>query len=462
MDPRQDGDAEAGPLPERPAGPLARLGTAFRKLAVDPTPLRESRDFRLLSLGQLVSETGRQITIVALFYQVYDLTRSPAAVGLIGIVQLVPLILTTAAGGSFVDALDRRQLLIATQVGFALSSALLLFGALAGDPPLVLLYGAAALSAGLSGIDGPNRTAMIPRLVGEGRLPAAIAINQVRWNVSSIAGPAVAGVVIARFGLAWAYGLDVASYAASLAAALLIDPVPPSPGEGAPAVGWAAVKEGLAFLKGRRVIQANFAVDLVAMIFGLPRALFPVLAVAQFHRGPQVVGALFSALAAGALLGALSAGWVGRVRYQGRAVMGAVAAWGTAIAAFGLAGDRLWLALALLAVAGAADVVSAVFRTTILQLATPDRLRGRLSALHILVVTGGPRLGDLEAGVVAEAFSPTFSVVSGGVACLAGVLLIALLVPELAAYRPSRAGNGTPARADPARPAGPEPGPPAG
>ena len=194
------------------------------------------------------------------------------------------------------------------------------------------------------------------------------------------------------------------------------------------------MREGFAYLKGRRVLQSTFAIDVVAMIFGMPRALFPILALTQFHRGPAVVGLLFAAPAVGAFIGALTTGWVGRVRHQGRAVIWAVVMWGAGIAAFGLVGANLWLGLILLAVAGAADVISAVFRTTILQLAVPDSLRGRLSGIHILVVTGGPRLGDLEAGLVAQAFSPTVSVVSGGLLCILGASALSLLVPAFRRY----------------------------
>jgi hypothetical protein len=199
--------------------------------------------------------------------------------------------------------------------------------------------------------------------------------------------------------------------------------------------GLRAVGEGFRYLRGRRVLQSTFIVDLVAMIFGMPRAVFPVLARAQFHRGDAVVGLLFSAPAAGALAAALTTGWVGRVRRQGRAVLVAVAIWGVGITLFGLVGDRLLLALLCLAVAGGADVVSAVFRSTILQLSVPDDLRGRMSAVHILVVTGGPRIGDLEAGGIASAFTPMVSVVSGGLLCLGGVAALALAVPAFARYQ---------------------------
>jgi MFS family permease len=193
------------------------------------------------------------------------------------------------------------------------------------------------------------------------------------------------------------------------------------------------VREGFAFLRGRAVLKASFGIDVIAMVFGMPRALFPILAVTQFDRGPAVVGLLFAAPAVGAVLGALTAGWVKHVRHQGMAVVWAVVVWGAGIAAFGLVSD-LWLGLLLLAIAGAADVISAVFRSTILQLSVPDALRGRLSQIHILVVTGGPRLGDLEAGLVASAFSPAVSVVSGGLLCIAGAALLAWLVPSFGRY----------------------------
>ncbi len=411
----------------------SRLGGALRALAVDVQPLRSSRDYRLIWSGLLVSEFGYQFTLVATFIQVKRLTGSAAAVGVIGLVGLAGLVAGTLGGGSLLDAHDRRTLLIAAQVGFMAASGALLLGALIGRPPLWLIYAAVAALAGFSAIDGPTRSAMTPRLVGAGLLPAALALNQVIWNGTALAGPALAGIVIERFGLSVAYGIDLVTYLAMLGAAVLIRPMPPERAEGA-ATGWAAVREGFAYLRGRRVLQSTFVADIIAMIFGMPRALFPFLAGAQFHGGDTVVGLLFSAPAVGALVGALASGWVGRVRHQGRAVVWAVALWGAGIAAFGAVGDHLWLALGFLAFAGAADVISAVFRSTILQLSVPDSLRGRLSGIHILVVTGGPRLGDLESGLVAAAFTPMISVVSGGLLCIAGIGLLAALVPELRAY----------------------------
>lgn len=409
----------------------------MRRLAVDVSPLRSSRDFRLLWTGELVSQIGSQVALVALFVQVYALTRSAAAVGVIGLVQLVPMIIVSIGLGPQIDLRDRRTLLIGAQLGLAFASVLLLAGAIAGNPPLALVYGAAALNAAFVSLAMPARSAMTPNLVSAELLAPAAALNQVMWNGAGVIGPALGGIVVARFGLTWAYGIDVASYVVAVGFALALRPQRPARPDGADGDrGLAAVANGLRYLRGRPVLQSTFTVDVVAMVFGMPRVLFPVLAETQFHRGPEVVGWLFSAVAFGALAGALSSGWVGRVRRHGRAILVAVAVWGAAITAFGLSGDRLWFALTCLAVAGAADMISAVFRSTVQLLVVPDALRGRLSAFNIFVVAGGPRLGDLEGGVVASAFTPTASVVSGGVLCLAGVAAIAVLVPRFARWRP--------------------------
>jgi len=423
--------------PAQPSTPrLARAGAAIRGLAVDITPLRRYRDFRLLWIGELVSTTGRQITVVALPYQVFVLTRSSLAVGLIGLVQVVPLVVFSIAGGAIADRMDRRTLLVITEFGLASTSALLLIGALTGHAPLWYLYLVTGLQAGISGVNSPARSAAVPNIVPRDQLPAALALNQVLFNTTMIVGPAAAGLILAHFGLAWAYGADVISFAASIFAVLLLHPLPPKREEGDVATSpWREIKDGFGYLRGQRVLISTFLIDLDAMIFGMPRALFPVLALDVFRVGPQGLGLLFATPAAGALIGALTAGWVGRIRRQGLAVIWAVALWAAAITFFGLSGKLFVLALLFLALAGAADVISAVFRGAILQLSVPDSLRGRLSAIHIMVVTGGPRLGDVEAGGVAALVSPWFSVVSGGVACVLGVVLVAKLYPELARYR---------------------------
>jgi len=420
-------------MTEAPANRRSRARAAVRNLAADVTPLRRSRDFRLLWTGLLVSESGHQFTIVATFIQVRNLTHSTLAVGLIGLVGLVALVAGTLVGGQLLDVVDRRRLLIAAQFCYMAAAGLLLAGAVIGHPPLALIYGGVALLSATSAIDGPARNAMTPRLVGRELVPAAAALNQIVWQVTALVGPALAGVVIASLGLAWAYGVDLVTYGAMLFAALAIRPVPPERTPGAK-TGLAAVREGFAYLRGRPVLSSTFIVDIIAMVFGMPRALFPFLAANRFHAGPAVAGLFFSAPAVGALIAASTTGWVGRIRHQGQAVLWSVALWGVGITAFGLAGGHLLPALFCLAFAGGADVISAVFRNTILQLSVPDALRGRLSGIHILVVTGGPRLGDLEAGVVARLFSPFVSVVSGGLLCIAGTALLAVMVPAFRRY----------------------------
>ena len=361
-----------------------------QRIALDVSPLRASRDFRRLWLGLLASQFGSQFTIVATYVQVYRLTRSTAAVGLLGLVGFLGLVVGTLAGSTFLDAFDRRKILICAQLGYLASSGLLFFGALSGDPPLALIYVAVAGIAATSAVDSPTRSAMTPRLLGREMLPAAAALNQIVWNGAGLFGPAIAGVVVGKLGFPWAYGIDQISNGLLTHASILIRPMPPAEGERA-TVGWRAVKEGFAFLRGRQVLQSTFVIDIIAMVFGMPRALFPVLITSQFHESATVVGLLFAAPAVGAFVGAATTGWVGRVRHQGLAVIWAVVVWGAGIAAFGLAGDHLWLALFFLAVAGAADVISAIFRNTILQVTVPENLRGRLFGIHILVVTGGPR-----------------------------------------------------------------------
>jgi len=281
-------------------------------------------------------------------------------------------------------------------------------------------------------------------------LPSALALNQVMWTTCLIVGPAAGAVLVARAGLSWAYGLDVASFATVIVMTLRMSAQTPHDEGRTGTTSWRATAVAIRYLRGRRVLQSTFYVDLIAMIFGMPRALFPVLALTRFDRGEEAVGVLFSAVAVGGLIGALTTGWVSRVSRQGFAVLVAVAVWGAGITAFGLVGDRYAVALVCLAVAGAADVISAVFRGTILQLSVPDSMRGRLSSVHIAVVAGGPRLGDLEAGIMAALFSPTVSVVTGGLACIVGVGALAWAVPELARWRPEDAS-------DPEVPAGSNP-----
>jgi MFS family permease len=403
-----------------------------RRLFLDTAPLRLDRDYRWLWSGQVVNGIGNQITRIALPYQVYVLTGSTLAIAALTLFQLVPILVFALGAGSLADAVDRRRVLMATQVGLAGCSLVLVWLALTGGPPVPALFAVAFVAAGLSAVDQPARASSIPRLVPPERLPSAIALNQLNFQMSSIVGPAIGGILIATVGLAGAYAVDLVSFLASFAALLAIRPLPPLGVVARP--GLEAIREGLRFARHRRAILGSFVIDLNAMIFGMPTSLFPVLALDVFQTGPAGFGLMAAAPAAGAFLGALFSGWVASVQRTGRAILAAVAVWGLAITAFGLVTVSFPLALACLALAGAADVYSAVFRSTLVQLETPDALRGRVTSIHILVVTSGPRLGDIEAAVVAALTTPQFAVVSGGIACVIGVAVVARRFPELASH----------------------------
>jgi len=399
---------------------------------LDVTPLRLDRDYRYLWGGQVVSGMGNQMTRIALPYQVYVLTGSTLAVGLLTAVQLLPILAFSLGGGAIADAVDRRRLLLITGSGLALCSLALAWLALSGSRSLLAILAVAFVAASLAAIDQPARSSAIPRLVPAARLPAAIALNQLNLQTASIVGPAVGGIVIATVGLPAAYALDVVSFSAAIGTLLAISPLPPLDRAVRPSLS--AILEGLRFARRRPLILSTFAIDLNAMIFGMPTSLFPALAVSVFGVGAVGVGLLAAAPAVGAFLGAFLSGWVTMVRRRARAVIVAVLAWGAAIVGFGLATFAFPLALLLLAVAGTADVLSAVFRSTIVQLETPDELRGRVTAIHILVVTSGPRLGDIEAAAVAALIGVQASVVTGGLLCLLGVFVVHRLFPQLDAH----------------------------
>lgn len=395
------------------------------RLLIDVGPLRRSRDLRVLVAGQVASLLGSQMTVVAVPYQVYKLTGSSLDVGLVSLATLGPVLVGSLLGGSVVDAFDRRRLLIAVSVAMAAVSVGLAINASA-RPALWPLFACPALGAGLSTFEESALTTVIPNLVRRSEVPAANAMFQAIFQLGLVVGPAVAGLLLAGAGVRLVYWTDAATFVVAMLAALFISPQRPVGGGRRPGLG--SVLEGVRFVRGRQAIQGAFLIDIGANAFGLPKALFPALAATVFGGGTTTLGLLYAAPGAGALVGALTTGWVGHVRHQGRAVAVAVIVWGLAIACFGLT-RSLPVALVLLAVAGWADVISAVFRGAILQLSVPDELRGRLTGLHICVVTSGPRLGDLEAGAVAAAVGNTVSVVSGGLASIASALLVIGVLP---------------------------------
>jgi MFS family permease len=400
----------------------------LRAAIVDVSPLRDLPAYRLLWAGQSVNVIGGQITRVALPYQVYVISHSTLAIAGLTLAQLVPLLVFPLFGGSLADVVDRRRLLLVTQSSLAFCSLALAIVSL-GQPPVLLIYALAFLITIFVAVDQPARSSSIARLVPPDRLSAAIALNSLSFNAGSIIGPAIGGIIIATVSVSGAYMADVFTFGVMLIAVFHLPPIPPLVSGGR--AGIDAIREGLAFVRGRRVILSTFAIDLNAMIFGMPNSLFPALALDVFHAGAVGVGLLNAAPAVGAFVAVALSGLVTRLRRVGRGIIVAVLAWGLAIALFGASTFSLPLALAFLAIAGGADVLSAVLRSTLVQLSTPDQLRGRVMATHSLVVTSGPRIGDIEAAAVASVIGAQLSAISGGILCVLGVFGVARLFPEL-------------------------------
>lgn len=402
------------------------------RLRPDLAPLRDSRDFRLVVIGTFLSGLGAQATLVALPYQVYVQTHSALLVGLLGAVELAPLIAASLLGGAIADRVDRRKLLLLDQIGLVLTAAGLAVAASIGHPPIAVLYALAAVLVAFVSLENVAVSAIVPNLVDRSQLRGALALEYGLGTLTMVIGPAIGGLVISALGLTWAYAIDAISCAAMVVTVIPVAPQPPQ--DVAPHERLRdSIVEGLRYVRGNQALLGSFAIDLVAMTFGMPRALFAVLSVGVYHTGAAGTGALYSATAAGATVAAMTTGWLPHARRLGRVVIWAVVVWGTTIAFAGLA-HTLWLAAVLFALAGAADSVSAVCRTTINQTVTPERMRGRMSAVYSLVVTSGPRLGDIESGAVAGATTPRFSVVSGGVVCVIGVAAVVLAFPALLRY----------------------------
>lgn len=417
--------------PATDGGGRSRISRVVRAVALDISVLRDLPPYRRLWTGITVSQLGSQMTLVAVPVQVYELTKSSLAVGMLGLVGLVPLIVFGLYGGALADALDRRKLAMITSAGLLLTSAVLVMQSVLGLDQLWLIYVVIAVQSALFAIDNPTRNAIIPRLVPRERLPAANALAQLTFNLALTVGPLIAGLVIAVAGLQTAYAIDSLSFLAALHALSKLPPLPPD--GNARRAGLRSVVEGLRFVSTRTVLMVSFLADIAAMVLVMPKALFPELADKVLGGGADTVGLLFSALGVGGALAAALGGWMSRVHRHGVAVLLAVAAWALAIIGFGLS-PALWVGLVFLALAGASDLVSAVFRTSILQSGAPDEMRGRLFGLNIVVVTGGPRLADVRAGAVAVMFSPITAVVSGGITCLVALVLLAMRFPAFMRY----------------------------
>jgi MFS family permease len=411
--------------------PPAEVRTGLRRFLVDLTPLRASASYRRLWFGQGLSYVLGEVTYVALPYQVYQLTKSTFAVGAIALVELVPLLTLTFIGGAAADALDRRRLLVITEAGIVASVAGLVVNAALPHPHVEACFALAFFAAAFGSLGAGASRSLIPRLVAPEHVTGALALNSLYSSLGAVIAPALAGLFIATIGVAGAYAVGVGGFLASLTAFWLLPSVVPISGGEPP--GLRSLIDGFRFLRTQRVILGCFLIDTNAMVFGMPSALFPAIALSRLHAGAAAVGYLYAAPAAGALIASLVSGWIGHVRRQGIAIVVAATMWGVAITLFGFA-TTLWLALLLLAVAGGADAVSAVLRNRIMFALTPDGLQGRVSAAYLAQVTSAPRLGNLEAGGLASLTSIRFSVVSGGVACVVGCLLLVLAIPSLIRY----------------------------
>ena len=415
--------------PGDPVEEARGLRAALRRHAVDMRPVRIT-DYRRLLVGQGTAFIGSMVTQVAVPVEVYSISHSSLLVGLVGFVGLLPLVVFGLYGGAIADAVDRGRLYFWSSVGTWLVTIALLVQTLIGLDNIPVILGLVAVQAGAFAVASSARGAIIPRIVPSDLVASANTLNFTVGNVGQVIGPLLAGVLISLDqGFAYAYGLDAVLFTAALYSAIRLPPLPPDGSLGRP--GFSSVIDGLVFIGSRPVLLMSFLVDIVAMVLAMPRALYPEVADERFHGS---VGPLYAALAIGSVLAGISGGWIARVRRRGIALTGAVVAWGTAVAISGLA-HQLWLVVILLALAGAADLVSAVFRQTILQTYAPDEMRGRMQGVFIAVVAGGPRLGDVRAGAMAAATSATVSWVGGGVACVVVVLVAAIAVRPFWNYR---------------------------
>jgi MFS family permease len=400
-----------------------------RRLRLDVTPLRSSRDFRLVFGAGLISYLGSMITYVALPFQVAQITGSFVAVGALGLVELVPLIVFGLWGGALADAVDRRRMVLTTEVALGLTSAILLANALSSAPQLWVIYVVAALVASCDALQRPSLDALIPRVVAHDELGAAAALNSLRWNIGSLAGPGIGGLLIAWSGVALAYAADVATFVVSVVLLWRLRPAPAS--EEAETVGLRSIASGLRYAWSRKDLLGTYAVDLTAMIFAFPFAVFPF--VAEKYGTAWALGLLYTAPTVGELVATATSGWTKHVHHHGRAIVLAAFGWGASIALFGAMGS-LPAALVFLAFAGAFDMVSGLFRMQMWNQSIPDAFRGRMAGIELLSYSVGPTLGQVRVSVAASRYGLRTSLVSGGLLCMAGVALLTFCLPSLWRY----------------------------
>lgn len=399
------------------------------RLAIDFTPLKKYPDFRNLWTAGLISYLGSMITYVALPFQIKELTGSYLAVGLLGIVEITPLIIFGLYGGVLADSVDRKKLIWATEAGALLIVTGLLLNSLLAEPSLIAIYIAAGLFACVDGLQRPSMGAILPRLVSHEDLPSASNLLTLRWQIGFILGPTLGGIIFSTFSIEVGYGFDIATYLISLIFLARVRNIPPSKEAEKPSL--AALLEGVRYALSRKDLLATYLIDLAAMFFAMPTALFPFWAAEL--KANWALGLFYAAGITGSIIITLTSGWSRTYRYHGRAVIWAAIGWGTAIALAGVT-NSLILVLICLAVAGASDQVSALFRTVIWNQTIPDNLRGRLAGIELLSYSVGPLAGQMRAASMAAAFSLSFSVTAGGIICVVAVVILALLIPEFRKY----------------------------
>jgi len=410
--------------PAAPA-PSSRL----RSLLPDLAPWRASADFRRLWVAGLVTNFGSFLTFVALPVQMKVMTGSAAAVGAIGAVELVPMVVFGLYGGALADALDKRKLIVWTEAGQGVMCSGLLVNALVPHPAVWPLYSVAGLSSALGAIQRPALDSLTPRIVAHEHLPAASSLNSLRWTVGGVAGPALAGVVVAYAGLGWAYAVDLATFVVSVALIVGIAASPASHEAAKPSLR--SIAEGARYAWSRKELLGTYAIDLAAMFFAMPLALLPFLA--DELDAEWSLGLMYASVPAGSLLVSLTSGWASRIHRHGRMVALAAAGWGLAIAAAGVV-HNVWLVLLFLTVGGCCDMVSGIFRAAIWNQTIPDELRGRLAGIELLSYSVGPQLGQVRSGGMAAWTSVRASIWSGGVICVGAVGVLALCLPRLMSY----------------------------
>ncbi len=398
-------------------------------MLLDITPLKISRDYRLLFFGQLISFFGTMMTFIVVPVQMYQLTGSSLYVGLLGVAEFVPMFFLAFVGGALADSVDRRKMLRLTEIGQTITVAILLGNALLPNPQVWILFVAVGLHAGLAGLQRPSFEALMPKIVPLEYMPAVASLNAIRFEFGFILAPVLGGLIIAKYGASIAYLIDFVTFAASLAAVWLIRAVPPPPGADRPNLE--SIKKGFRYAMSRQELLGTYVVDINAMFFGMPKALFPALAVT--FGAASSVGLFYSAIAVGALVATFTSGWAQWINRHGLMVTIAAAGWGAAITFFGFS-NSLYVALFFLIVAGYFDMISGIFRQTIWNQTVPDHLRGRLAGIEMISFLTGPMLGDAESGVVAYFTDVKTSIISGGILTVVGTVVLAFLLPKFISY----------------------------